>query len=999
MNRILALICALSAAFSAPAANGLVIPFGASAPILKIDGDIGGLSWSGDTMVWNGIAGDRALFGFPLPAGTKFEDFGLCEFDVKIEGGPSDVMVFVERPNERRRVWRAIEIHEQPAGWQRMHVDLAEPEIVRESFFKADKPRLAFNLWAFEPGYPGIGKERTISIRNVRLLPRHLDVVWNGFDCLTPKDPSGDLVQEYPIIIRNRDKVARTVSAVVRALPGMYDAAVIPAEPGTDRAKGQLGEAKISPRTASIAPGDSARFTVTLRMGKRLVEKLPSFTCEWYLPAFIVKGPGESEEGILRSRNRIPLPLIIMPKSDPSLAVIGPDGLRLLRERYAAEAGKKEGEGIIARAKAILAGDLTIPDGPGWAAAYYFCDEHRCALQYQGPGKHYCPVGKEYRDKDFEGVDLQRDIRTAQHEGMAANVRTLALAYLLTGDGDMSRGALRILDQYRAKYFTWDCMDLDTAHDTIDKGRIEFAKYMESYSFRQWVDALEFLKMSGGVDRAEALRLERDLLLPALSETADYRMDILCRQTSITLTVLVGGIAYANPPLTAFAIASPFGYYSLKRWGATADGIVHGHGYAQNHFARNLLEMAEIMDRCGVDTFDSELKRTVDGSFWWSEPMNPSAASDLCMFASSHWPDPVYRLYARKTFLDPEPPPSRGNTENLDTPPSVNFPSSGLTLIRRPATDGGTFDAEFRWGLTDNRGEFAMLSLGFTFMGYRAQNYAGHFPWGSTDLHHLWQIQTASHTTVVVDKRNHSGMKDYFKGHYQPHPSRQVFYEEGPLGTAALAYNDRIAPGVKIWRAICVLDGAYFVADILRSESEHTYDWWFHGVPDHSDGLTGIHADMKARPEPLGTTDGYQMVERLSSGQADGDLSCDWTVPNGGLEFTMKLLNDAPVEVVHGFEWSYQYSKQEKEFMVLRRDKSRNADYLVLIEPHRKAARLTSSKRLAVTSPDGGSVENAVGVALTLGEKRYEVIVNPDGVPVNTAKGPTRRNISIQELP
>ena len=98
-------------------------------------------------------------------------------------------------------------------------------------------------------------------------------------------------------------------------------------------------------------------------------------------------------------------------------------------------------------------------------------------------------------------------------------------------------------------------------------------------------------------------------------------------------------------------------------------------------------------------------------------------------------------------------------------PPSVNFSNSGLSILRRP-WEQGTMDAEFKWGMPDNRGSFSVLSLGLYFGGYHCQSYPGHFPWGSTDLHHTWQIQSASHSTLVVDRHNQSGMKDYFKGHY-----------------------------------------------------------------------------------------------------------------------------------------------------------------------------------------------------------------------------------------
>ncbi|MFH1055074.1 MAG: hypothetical protein V1744_03145, partial [Candidatus Altiarchaeota archaeon] len=459
---------------------------------------------------------------------------------------------------------------------------------------------------------PDLEKRRKISIRNVRLVKRYLNVFWNGTDFRVVSDASGDLVYEYPLVVRNRGTVARSISARM------------------ERTEGRYGSALITPLEAVVGPGDSARFTATLRLPKSVASTLPVFSCEWYQPVFAVKGAVDSDEGILRSCKRIPLPLIIMPKERGADAVFGQNIVPLIRQRYAStDWGKKEGDSIITQAKGLLAGNLTIPDGPGWAAAYYYCEEHRCGLQYQGPGKHFCPVGKEYRTKDFAGVSLDRDYATSRHEALARGARPLALAYVLTGDARFARAALSIMEQYKAKYFTWDWMDLDTATNTIDKGRIQFAKYMETYPFRSMVESLEFLRASGGVDAEQARGLERGLLLPALAEMGDFRMDMICRETSIVITTLTGGLAWNNAPLVAFSLASPFGYWSLRRYGATADGLVHGHGYAQNHFAKNVIDMAEMMYRNGRDTFDPELKRLADCSFWWSVPMNPAGAADI----------------------------------------------------------------------------------------------------------------------------------------------------------------------------------------------------------------------------------------------------------------------------------------------------------------------------------------------------------------------------------
>ncbi len=245
-------------------------------------------------------------------------------------------------------------------------------------------------------------------------------------------------------------------------------------------------------------------------------------------------------------------------------------------------------------------------------------------------------------------------------------------------------------------------------------------------------------------------------------------------------------------------------------------------------------------------------------------------------------------------------------------------------------------------------------------------------------------------------------MKDYYKGHYQPHPSRGLFFEEGPLATAALAENTRIAPGVRMNRAVCVFDGLYLVIDMLRSEKPHTYDWWFHGVPDRAGGAKGIAADFRPRPEPLGTDDGYQMVGDLSSARITGNLSCEWPMPKGGRPETLSLaalvLNDAPMEAVHGFEWSYQYTKREKEFLVLRRERARDVDFVAFLEPRSGVSKLADARRIEVQSTDGGAVADAVGVAFTLGGRRLEVIVNPDGAEVKTSSGPSRARMSITEV-
>ena len=957
----------------------LSIPTNSESKCEKLDGNCEKLTWDPDgTLVWEAPIGDRALFSFPLPEGKRFEDFGLGKFDLKIDGGPVDVMVFIEQPGQKRRVYRPIDITIPREGWQTIHLDLRQPEIIRETHFEADKPRWTFNIWSVKGGYPDEEPTRRISIRNVRLVKRYLDVGWNGRDYSTRTGQAGELVYEYPIVVKNRDDKNRKISARM------------------DHFEGRLGTASISPENVSIAPGDSASFTVTLSLPADKARMLPALYCEWFLPVFTVDGVADSEEGILRSSDHIALPLIIMPEHlENPIILFGRKELGEIRDRYNSTAwGKKEGESYIRNADAILMADMTIPDGPGWAAAYYYCVEHRCGLVYEGPGKHRCPVGGEYRDLDFMGVDLDRDYRTNQHTRSLQAAKTLAIAFALTGDKRYSQGSLNILHQYKEKYFTWDWLDLDASTETIDKGRVQFSKYMEAIYMLNLTEAYDILKGTGGVSGEEAKDIEQNLLIPISVEMTDYRMGMIHRQSVITKNALATGLCCKHAPLLAFATASHASVLKLRRCAATAEGIAHGHGYA--NITMRQFHMAGMLYRAGVDTYDHMLKRLLWGSLWWNVPFNPYKHAAEFLDASKHYPDPVFRKYAGRNLIDGEAPSARGAVVDFGIPPSVNFPNSGLSILRRP-WGGDTLDAEFKWGMPDNRGSFSVLSLGLYFGGYYCQSYPGHFPWGSTDLHHKWQIQSASHSTITVDRRNQSGMKDYFKDHYMPHTSEQLFFEDGLHAASTVAYNDRIYPGVKIWRAVCVLDGAYLVMDMLRSDEEHIYDRWFHGVPDKSNGLKGIHLGMKARTEPLGDTDGYEMVKNLSTAETERDFGCDWEIKGlqNPLNLTMRVLNNAPLEVVHGFEWSRQYTAPEKEFLLLSR-KAKNADFVVIFEPHSGQSRLSGYERFTVLDENGRTIKGALGLHISLGEKSYEVILNPDRNTVKTVKGPKQDVLSVE---
>jgi hypothetical protein len=129
---------------------------------------------------------------------------------------------------------------------------------------------------------------------------------------------------------------------------------------------------------------------------------------------------------------------------------------------------------------------------------------------YEGPGKHRCPIGNEYRTEDYRGINLEWDAMTNIHGNLFRSTFPLAQAYARSGDSRYADRAKEIYNGYAKKYFTYQPMDLDKNY-TIDKGRTVFAKYMESFNLDYFFRAYDLLKGCGAFSQKEAEKLEHDL--------------------------------------------------------------------------------------------------------------------------------------------------------------------------------------------------------------------------------------------------------------------------------------------------------------------------------------------------------------------------------------------------------------------------------------------------------------------------------------------------------
>lgn len=931
------------------------------------------------TIVWETIIGDNIQFSIPLSIAEDPLTYDLLKFDVKLEGGLTEVMVFVDYPGRNSWIYRPVDITDYGDNWHTIFLDLHLAEFIlgKTTYYKVHHPvpkgQITFLLRAVSEERPEQKQYRRICLKNIHLVKTPLRADWNEVD-YTFSNVNG-LTYTYPVWVKNVSTKKQTVTVRMESVKVIWS------------------EAKVKPEKTVISPGDSALFSVSIHLPERFAQQVPVLYAECFQPFFQVQGKLHTEVSIIRSTD--PIRLVVIKPPVKELPVVYTTREKLERARRWAETtdwGKNAKDRIVRNAENILKNRVEVPDIKGWCSACYSCPEHGCMLIYEGPGKHKCPIGNEYRTEDYRGINLEWDAMTNIHGNLFRSTFPLAQAYALTGDSRYADRAKEIYNGYAKKYFTYQPMDLDKNY-TIDKGRTSFAKYMESFNLDYFFRAYDLLKGCGAFSQKEAEKLEHDLLIPMAVEMMDYRMEMSHRQMSISMCAFFMGLSTGHPTLLAFGSSSPYSLSYLDRNSANAEGLPLENDYRYHLHFINIADLyAQSFENIGLPAFSASLKRHAEGTYQRSISVEDGDPPALGASYALHYYDPFFRdRAADDLFL------GRINRQKADKPfnfpkESVNFPFAGFTVLRQPH-NGSDLVADINWGGPDVRGVFEVLSPEFQAFNTVIPRGCGYGGLGE-DRRFTWQIMSAAHSTIVVDRHNQSGMKDYWKGSYGPFPSRQLYFNNQDNMPATVLYNDRIYPGVKVWRALAIIDGVFILMDRLESNSKHTYDWFFYGIPDSSNGLEGIHLDMKKYPLPLGNDDGYDVPFDLNEAHSSENFNAEWLYhpkdPEKRFSLSFTLLNDDDVNVIHGFTWAgLDYQKyQKKEFIVLRREPVTNANFFVVMEAFRKKVAVTNIERIDVQEQnEDGTWENstkAAALRIHIGNNVYEVVLNPTGRIVRT---------------
>jgi hypothetical protein len=297
-----------------------------------------------------------------------------------------------------------------------------------------------------------------------------------------------------------------------------------------------------------------------------------------------------------------------------------------------------------------------------------------------------------------------------------------------------------------------------------------------------------------------------------------------------------------------------------------------------------LWPLAEAARRAGIDLYSERYRRLYDAPLALALPdgdspgFNDSAGGNvrglgsLYEIAYARWRRPAYGRLVAATDRESLQALLYGVEEAPAGPmipaDSALLKDAGFAMLRAP----GPLSVAVRFG-RHGGGHGHPDKLGI--VTYGAGRMFGLDP-GSINygvpLHREWYRSTIAHNTVSVDQQAQATVDG----------ALEKWSAEGGVTTLA-AVADKVYPDVTLRRSLTVRAGE--VADRFEcaSQSGHTYDWAF-----HAPGRLTTSLDLEPRAAPLGAENGYQHIEKVLSGRAEGDWWARWEAEDARLTLRVK---------------------------------------------------------------------------------------------------------------
>ena len=783
-------------------------------------------------------------------------------------------------------------------------------------------------------GYPGEPNYRKALFRNVRFVKRLVSAEFFVLETQIDETP-GEVAFTYALHVKNQTKRKLTARLELDAHQTL-----------------KYFQTSADQLDIDLAPGEEKVVPVRVFIETKKAMALPPLYSEPMIPKVSIPGIEDSDVIPLRGYRRWPMwgtiPIFNRKRWTPVTLQAFLDARAKAMPGIAAWRN-----GVIGSAGRAMKYDWPIPDfGPPIHDQLYRCAKCGCWLKPIVPNElrnHQCPkCKKQHLDDDrFSRAWLMR-----YNSGRARDIRSLALAYLMTGKVEYAEKATEMFLNYAEGYAK---MPIVGTRSTSGQSKMGANSLHSSYVVPIFAEAYNYLATAPTLGEGRREKIV-DFLKQMGRNVGQHSVEYNNQQAEHLRAYGSVGIATGFWPLAAEAIYGDFGFHEVAEYGYSEDGIAHeGGGYHRAVFyAMN--EFAALAYCQGVNLLTSRFKRVFDGSL---------AAG---FFKGSALYELAYRVYDEPRYL-PTVVEARQHVRELSAlfgvlgvpsveqmpAESVLMPGAGYIHLRK----GNAAD----WmGISINyikqfdRTERDKFTTFFYRNGAQVDSTIGRITYGSPHCH--WMYQTAAHNCIVIDGKSERA----FEGQLVACD----LSAETPVAAVATNPETPFYEGVSQLRCVAVIEDVYVVLDRVVCDKARTIDRYQYGK-----GIAKLqfktqkHDALSCLPEP-------GEFSQLEGGKCGRELRVHF--PNG---LKMRLVCDGEMGAYKAITIG-GYQARPVEVTFARRAAAKEATFLA-------AFTLGQDKQPPALEIVKSTDQELIG-KLTIGDQAYQVEVRPGQKQVVVSK-------------
>jgi|GEM_PF-1210940 len=847
--------------------------------------------------------------------------------------------------------------------WQTVRFDLNRDDDGWWVGGESDLEKRALNLELHKvwQRVPGEENWREVEVGSLIFVKR---VVGVDFDEMAAKqtDSKNEIAWTYQLVVTNSDTQPRTARLWL------------------DAARAKHFKPDWKSKTLTLKPREQRVIPVRLAMPIAAAKKLPSLYSEPVQAFVTLAEEGATQFTPLRGYR----PRYLWATLPPTQRDFPP---------------VPEPQKIVAQAEKILSDDWGVPThGPATHPQQYYNAATSSTPEPLSWFRHRDPkTGEVLTDDKYVYGYIQRI-----HTDNFKRADLLADAFRATGEVRYAAAARDILLEYARQYLFLRPSAPDA---TSGRSRLGLNTLMASYIFPQICDAYAKIKQSPALSEGDRALIENQFLRPETLAIYTHDIGYSNMQAEHYLATMHAAFALDYWPLAGEAIYGDHGFYEMVEHAFSEDGISHEAGAYHWSTLAAMLHFARYLDARGVNVMNQRLKRVFDGMVAHSpegiyEQKNTWSAFD---FAYRIYRDPKYipTLKAAKLW-----PPAYLTAEEIRIAESQAgtrlhdsslLPNTGYLWLREQSAQGFralSINYISQW----DRGEHDRLHFSLFDESGRVTGEIGRIIYSAPEAHTM--EKTFGHNSVVVDGKNQAVQ-----------PSKLAAFLDRPSLPAALITENPqspLYPGIEQSRVVAILDGIFFVGDLLHGTGKHTFDW-----PLYTPWQPGDNAEIGAPRTSLAlapvadpkTSFGYDWLSQTRAAHSDQSVSLAMRVaskdqPARDLHATFAPMPDAQfvtAQVPRG------YRPQPGPMLFVRQENQSGAQFGVAFDisvPDGVSA-VKNVATLPVTNATGVAVpfSHAVAWQVETATASYVIILNRSGGAVRTKQIETSENLHIVKLP